>query len=126
MFLAWKQSIISSNLSSYLAQKLFQGYLDLPYSFHLQRNSSDLIRNIQSEVNLFNTVSIAFIGLTTEVSAIFSVAVMLFVVEPIGAISVASFLFLFALVFHRITRKKLLNWGEERQIVEGRMARHLS
>ena len=126
MFLAWKQSSISSNLSSYLAQKLFEGYLDLPYSFHLQRNSSDLIRNIQSEVNLFNTVSIAFIGLTTEVSAIFGVAVMLFVVEPIGAISVATFLFLFAFVFHRITREKLLNWGEERQIVEGRMARHLS
>ena len=125
MFLAWKQAIISSNLSSYLAQKLFQGYLDLPYSFHLERNSSDLIRNIQSEVNLFNTVSIALIGLTTEISAIFGVALMLFIVEPIGAISVALFLFIFAFAFHRITRKKLLFWGEKRQFVEGKMARYL-
>ena len=126
MFLAWKQAKVSSSLSSYLAQKLFLGYLELPYSFHLQRNSSDLIRNIQSEVNLFNTVSIAFIGLTTEVSAIFGVAVMLFIVEPIGAISVATFLFIFAFAFHRMTRKKLIIWGEDRQVVEGRMARHLT
>lgn len=126
MFLAWKQAKVSSSLSSYLAQKLFWGYLELPYSFHLQRNSSDLIRNIQSEVNLFNTVSIAFIGLTTEVSAISGVAVMLFIVEPLGAISVSTFLFIFAFVFHRMTRKKLLKWGEDRQEVEGRMARHLT
>jgi ABC-type multidrug transport system fused ATPase/permease subunit len=126
MFLAWKQSQVSSNLSSFLAQKLFLGYLELPYSFHLQRNSSDLIRNIQSEVNLFNTVSISFIGLATEISAIIGVATMLFIVEPVGTISIGAFLFVFAFIFHQLTRSRLLRWGKDRQEVEGRMVRHLT
>lgn len=125
MFLAWRQAMVSSELSSFLAKKLFRGYLQLPYMFHLQRNSSELIRNIQSEVNLFNTVSMSFISLTTEISAIIGVACMLFIVEPVGALSVAAFLFIFAFFFHRFTRSKLLLWGTERQVIEGAMARYL-
>ena len=47
IFLTWKQSIISTKISSFFSKKLFSGYLEMPYSFHLSRNSSDLIRNIQ-------------------------------------------------------------------------------
>ncbi len=126
MFLTWKQSRVSSNLSSYLAQKLFSGYLNLPYLFHTQRNSSDLIRNIQSEVNYFNNIAQSFITLTTEISAIFGIAFMLLLIEPVGAVSISGFLFLFAFVFYRLIRNKLLTWGIQRQVEEGNLARILN
>ncbi len=126
MFLAWKQSKISSYLSSHLAKKLFSGYLELPYIFHTQRNSSDLIRNIQSEVNYFNNIAQSFITLTTEISGIIGIAFMLLLIEPLGAISVSGFLIIFAFVFYRLIRNKLLRWGYQRQIEEGSLSRILN
>lgn len=126
MFLAWRQSRVSSNLSSYLAKKLFSGYLELPYIFHTQRNSSDLIRNIQSEVNYFNNIAQSFITLTTEISGIIGIAFILLLVEPIGAVTVSGFLIFFAFIFYRLIRNKLLKWGIERQIEEGKLSRILN
>ena len=126
MFLVWKQSKISSNLSAHLAKKLFSGYLELPYIFHTQRNSSDLIRNIQSEVNYFNNIAQSFITLTTEISGIIGIAFMLLLIEPFGAISVSGFLIIFAFIFYRFIRNKLLRWGYQRQIEEGSLSRILN
>ena len=125
IFLTWKQSIISTKISSFFSKKLFSGYLEMPYSFHLSRNSSDLIRNIQSEVNYFNSIAQSFITLTTEFSAILGIAVMLLFIEPKGAISVSLFLFLFAFIFYRLIRNVILKWGIERQKQEGDLARFL-
>jgi ABC-type multidrug transport system fused ATPase/permease subunit len=126
MFLTWRQSTISSNLSAHLAKKLFTGYLQLPYLFHTQRNSSDLIKNIQSEVNYFNNIAQSFITLTTEISGIIGIAFMLLLIEPIGALSVSGFLLFFALIFYRLVRNKLLKLGYQRQIEEGNLIRILN
>jgi ABC-type multidrug transport system fused ATPase/permease subunit len=126
MFLTWRQSRISSTLSAHLAKKLFSGYLDLPYLFHTERNSSDLIRNIQSEVNYFNNIAQSFITLTTEISGIIGIAFILLIIEPVGAISVSTFLILFAFIFYRLVRNKLLRLGYERQIEEGNLIRILN
>ncbi len=124
-FLSWRQNRFSAEFSAELARNLFNGYLRQPYAFHLERNSAQLLRNIQTEVNLFNTVTQAAIALTTEASLITAVAFMLIFVEPVGASVVIAFLVISALIFHRITRKYLLNWGKRRQVTDGLMNQHL-
>ena len=52
-FLAWRQTRFSFELQARLSQRLFTIYLRQPYTFHLSRNSAQLIRNIGSEVNQF-------------------------------------------------------------------------
>ena len=47
IYLSWRQNYFSSNLSAELSSKLFLGYLKQPYIFHLQRNSAELLQNIQ-------------------------------------------------------------------------------
>ncbi len=125
IFLGWRQSKFTAELSSQLSQQLFLGYLRQPYKMHLQRNSAELLNNIQSEINLFNSVTQSSISLITEFSVIFSVALFLIFIEPFGALVVTSFLVVSALGFHRLTKNKLLLWGKKRVIHSERSNQHL-
>jgi len=124
-YLNWRQSKFSGELASVLSQKLFYGYLTQPYSFHLNRNSSELLSNIQNEIFQFNVVSQAAINLFLELSVMFGMACTLILVEPIGAISVSLFLFLFVLIFHSLTKNKLEKLGNGRQIHSEYVNKHL-
>lgn len=125
IYSTWRQSKFSSELAATLAQNLFIGYLRQPYSFHLKRNSAELIRNIQSEVAAFNSVSMSLISLTLEMSAIIGIAFMLIFVEPLGAIVVTSFLGISSLLFYQLTKNKILSWGKGRQFHGGFITKHL-
>ena len=115
IFLAWKQSKFMTELFVELGESLFLGYLTQPYKFHLQRNSAELLRNIQNEIGQFTTAVQAFVTLISEISVIIGIAVLLIFAEPVGAISITFFLALMAFVFHRFTKNKLTSWGETRQ-----------
>jgi ABC-type multidrug transport system fused ATPase/permease subunit len=124
-YLNWKQSKFSGELASTLSQKLFYGYLTQPYSFHLNRNSSELLSNIQNEIFQFNVVSQAAINLFLELSVMFGMAFTLILVEPIGAIFVSLFLFLFVIIFHSLTKTKLEKLGNGRQVHSEHVNKHL-
>ena len=52
-FLAWQQARFAFGVQAQLSQRLFATYLRQPYTFHLQRNSAQLINNATGEVNVF-------------------------------------------------------------------------
>jgi len=124
-YLSWRQSSFSSFLAADLTYRLFRGYLYQPYSFHLNRNSSELIRNMQTEIGQFTSLSQSIIALTIESSVIIGSAIMLIIIEPFGALSVGFFLLVFSIAFHRLTESKLLIWGEQRQFNDGKITLHL-
>lgn len=124
-YLSWRQSKFISELWAHFSKKMFLGYLKLPYSFHLQKNSAELLRNIQTEVLQFTTVCLAAITLGLEFSVLIGVAFMLIIIEPIGAVTVTLFLAISAIGFHRLTKNKLLFWGEMRQYHAGLINQHL-
>ena len=124
-YLSWRQSKFSSRLGAELTSSLFKGYMTQPYSFHLQRNSSQLIKNIQTEIGQFTTLSQAVIFLTIELSVILGSALMLILLDPIGAISISVFLLLSSMIFHRLTKNKLLMWGQQRQDYDSIINKHL-
>ena len=125
IFLSWRQSKFSSELSADLANQLFFGYLKLPYGFHLEKNSAELLRNIQSEVGQFTFISQSVIALSVEISIVIGVALMLLIIEPAGALIITSFLILSVYIFHSLTKKRLLSWGELRQKHTGLANQHL-
>lgn len=125
VFLSWRQSKFSAELTADLSRRLFLGYLKQPYSFHLQRNSAELLRNIQSEIIQFSNVSQATISLAIELSMVVGVASTLIIMEPLGALVVTSFLAISAFAFHRVTKSKLLRWGQRRQYHAGLINQHL-
>lgn len=125
IFLSWRQSKFSAELSADIRQKLFEGYVRQPYTFHLHRNSAELLRNIQIEMDLFTAGSQAAISLTLEFCVVFGVAFMLIWVEPVGALSITLFLAVSALGFYQVFKNKLVRWGEHRQFYQGLSNQHL-
>jgi len=124
-FLTWKQNRFSTDLSADLSKRMFHGYLTQPYSFHLVNNSAFLLRNIQNEVNQFLTVSQNVVVISIEASAALGVALMLFFIEPLGAFIVMIFLIFSVFIFYKLTKNKLLIWGKNRQLFDGKTNQHI-
>ena len=117
-FLAWKQAKFIFGLDAALSERLFRGYLLQPYTFHLQRNSALLIRNVTGEIAQFTTGISAACLLVTESLVLFGIATLLFLAEPLGAFVVVLTLGVSGLVFYTLARKRILLWGEARQFHE--------
>lgn len=124
--LAWRQTRFAFNIQAHLSQRLFALYLLQPYTFHLQRNSAQLIRNIINEVSQF-TFSGIIPGmlLLTESLVLLGLCSLLFIVEPLGALIVVSVLGIAAWGFNQFTRGRIKRWGEARQFHEGLRIQHL-
>lgn len=124
-FLAWRQAQFVREIQVSLSQRLFSGYLRQPYVFHLQRNSAQLIRNVTGEVNGISAVTQQGLMLITEMLVMGGISLLLFSVEPIGAIVVLSTLGIAGGVFYRLTRQRILFWGKARQLHDGLRIQHL-
>ncbi len=124
-FLAWRQAYFIFELQARLSQKLFAGYLRQPYTFHLQRNSAQLIRNTIGQVSDLTSVVQQGLMLTTEIFVLLGISALLLTVEPLGSLLVGSILGLSAWGFNHITRGHILRWGEARQYHEGLRIQHL-
>ena len=124
-FLAWRQAHFVFGVQAGLSQRLFAGYLRQPYTFHLQRNSAELIRNTMGQVTDITGVMQQGLALITELLVMIGISLLLLITEPIGALLVVSTIVLSGCVFHWFTRRKLLAWGEARQIHEGQRIKHL-
>ena len=118
IYLSWVQSKFGSTLTYELNNKLFKGYLNQDYFFHLNNNSAILLRNIQN-IGQFTAVTQALINLSVEISLVVSIFAFMVFIEPLGSISVAIFLIIFVGLFQSFTRKKLLKWGYLKQKYSG-------
>lgn len=125
-FLAWRQTRFAYGVQAQLSQRLFTTYLHQPYTFHLQRNSAQLIRNAINEVSVFTgNAMLPAMLLLTEAMVLLGIGSLLLVFEPLGALIVVMILGSAAWGFHRITRSKITLWGEARQHHEGLRIQHL-
>ncbi|HMH52780.1 MAG TPA: ABC transporter ATP-binding protein [Candidatus Acidoferrum sp.] len=109
-----------------LSQRLFLVYLRQPYTFHLQRNSAQLIRNVINEVVVFAFNALqGGMALVTESMLLLGLAALLLFVEPLGTLIVASVLGTAAWAFHRLTRGRIVRSGQVRHDHDGLRLQHL-
>jgi ABC-type multidrug transport system fused ATPase/permease subunit len=124
-FLAWWQARFVFGLQANISQRLFAGYLRQPYSFHLQRNSAELIRNTIGHASSITSVVQQGLLLLTEILVLLGISALLLIVEPLGAILVVSTLGLAGWGFNRFTHNQVLRWGKTIQHHEGLRIQHL-
>src|SRR6267142_2408389 len=66
--------------------RLLGGYLNRPYTFHLQVNTADLIRNVHTEVsNVFNQSVIPLATLTSEAMVVIALLTLIVAADPLAA-----------------------------------------
>lgn len=105
-----------------MSKRLLSAYLMKPYVFHLQRNSADLVRNTNIEVQKVfkNIISPIFI-VVTEVLVITSILILLLVMAPVTTILSAILLGGSVILFLRVFRDKITNAGKAKQKAQGEM-----
>ena len=111
VFLTFKQNRFLNNIGAYLGDSLFKKYLKAPYNFHLNRNSTSLIKNLQIEVMNFEVYCLAFVSILIEGGLVFSVIVTMIYLEPVGAIAVGLFFGILSFIFYITFKAKLKKWG---------------
>ena len=111
---------------SVIAKKLYMGYLYSPLTFHLNENSSELIRNITVETGQFSggslTTSLHFFKNILLLIALLS---LLLLINPIITITAFISLLIIAVLNHLAMSKKYYLWGRRRQIEVGLRLREL-
>lgn len=123
--LAWKQSKFVFSTQAEMAKILFRGYLQQQYMFHLQHNSSELINNLQVELNLFMAYMLSpGMLLLAESLVVLGLVSLLFYFEPIGSLSAFALFIVFGGLFQRITKKRIIRWGGLRQLHEAQRMKH--
>lgn len=124
-FLAWRQTRFAFGVQAQLSQRLFTTYLRQPYTFHLQRNSAQLIRNVTGEVGMFTEAISSSLIILTESLVLLGIATLLLVIEPLGALIVVLVLGASAWGFNQSTRTRIARWGKARQYHEVLRIQHL-
>jgi ATP-binding cassette, subfamily B, bacterial PglK len=124
-YLAWRQMRFAFGVQARLSQRLFTTYLRQPYTFHLQRNSALLIRNVTSEIGMFTSVIVSSLNLATELMVLLGITSLLLVVEPLGTLITVLVLGGAAWIYSHGTRARIARWGKSRQLHDGLRMQHL-
>jgi ABC-type multidrug transport system fused ATPase/permease subunit len=109
------------------AARLFSAYLHKPYTFHLQHNTAQLIRNINYEVEqVFVWVLVPCLSMAAELMAATFLALLLIVVEPVTAAIATLILGVAMAIFNQFIRKNINEQGQIRQHYDGKMIQWVS
>ncbi|MFA1820248.1 ABC transporter ATP-binding protein [Virgibacillus oceani] len=105
-----------------LSRDLFKEYLIKPYSFHLQRNSADLLRNVNTEVSrVFQGIILSGFQLLTEILVVLCILILLLITSPVATITASILLGGSVFLFFAFLRKKISRLGKEQHVVSGKM-----
>jgi len=101
------------NINKFIILKLYKKYLSFSLTKFLSNNSSELIKNLTYEVELFSSGLHHILELISEIIILTGILFFLYFynykISLIASISV----FFVVLTFHLITRKKIVNIGEK-------------
>jgi len=116
IFFNYVEARYSYNRRYKISHRLMSSYMQAPYTFHLKRNTAELLRNITQEVSiLIGKVLVSILTLAKEGIMVVAILLFLFIMEPLITIVVITFAGLGSGVFIFATRKKVKAYGEREQ-----------
>jgi len=117
-YISYKQIKFLINLKTEVSNKLYRIYLLKPFIFHLDNNSSKLIRDLNDSTQVL-IVTKSILTLIAEITVILGIISLMVFLEPI--LTTISLLFVFSsgTLFYLLIQKRAYKWGEDRKRYEG-------
>ena len=115
IYFNWSQSNFVFKIQLELSKKMLAGYLKMPFSFFLKTNSSILIRNIVTEVNILTNTLQSVIILMSEILVFSAISLLLLIVNTKATIVIVLIFGFSAFVFYMLANKRIKQWGIIRQ-----------
>jgi len=95
-----------------LSMKLLKVYLHSPWTFHLKKNSAELLNNVVTQVgSICTSLLSSLLNLTTEILVTLALIILLFFVNPITTLIAFLLIGLVSLLFFYLIRGKLEKYG---------------
>ena len=121
IFINYFQNIFLANLNISLTSKLFKIYLNQPYSFFLNKNSADIYKHLLINTNHLESFCSSILSILSEVGLLLTILISVFIIEPMGTISMGLLLILFSGVYYILTKLKIKSWGNSREMLEKKL-----
>ncbi len=125
IFLSWKQLNFSQSISRDISKKLYAHYLRQPYSFHLESNSSDLVKNVVGESSLMSGLMTSCFNIASNLVLMLSIVIMLYIVQPVGTILAVAILLFLSLLYVNLTKNWVDTSGKKRLSYDGLRQKNL-
>ncbi|MFM9172207.1 MAG: ABC transporter transmembrane domain-containing protein, partial [Acidimicrobiaceae bacterium] len=125
LFLNWYNTKFNNFSTQQMSSMLFRSFLRRPYTFHLQRNSSELLNVIGRDVGMTVGIVGGTTALVKETLLGGSVAVLMFITEPVAALSTVVILLSGTLLYTKVTKPRIKRMGIQRQQIEAPLTRYL-
>jgi ATP-binding cassette subfamily C protein len=102
--------------------RLLEAYLHSPYPFHLQRNTAELLRNVNTEaMQVVGAGLMPLMLLTMEGLTVAAILLLLLAVEPLASLVALVILGGTTVLFLRLVRRRVQHHGEQIQFHYGKM-----
>jgi len=112
LFIAWQNNKFIYSVQQTLTVDLFTAFANSKYSFYSNLKSSDLLRNLTNNSEIFiNALIIPCIVLLTEVFVIFSLTLLMFILQPDAVFFLFTFFLVVTYLFYFFSKKKMTLWG---------------
>jgi ABC-type multidrug transport system fused ATPase/permease subunit len=120
------QSKFYKNLSTTTADHLMRGYSNMPYLFHVNTNSSILIRNLTVQVPLLIHTYKMLFSLFSELFLILFLLLFLFIYDYQSTTVCLLIFSIFGGIFYFFTKDKLYAWGREKMNLESEKLKNIT
>lgn len=101
--------------------RMMDEYLHQNYRFHVEHNSAELIRNVNSDCNMFYSTVLNFLQLITELVVCAMIGVYLIMQDPLIALGVVASMAFFMFVFMKKMRRIFDKMGAAYRVYDAGM-----
>ena len=113
------QNKYSLNIYKLTSTKLYNLYLNSNISYHFDKNSAVLIRNVLVECKNYSSVVNTFIKLLSESAIFTAIVITLLILRPLETSFALIVMGLSVLILYMMTNKRVERWGLIRQETTG-------
>ena len=103
------------------AGRLIDCYLKKPYTYHLDHNTSDMIRNIMLDTDRLFQLILSVLNVSSEGLLSMLLIAYLLINDPVMSIAVAGILVVCMGSFRVLTKKRVHAYGQQNQKYDGKM-----
>ena len=123
--ISFAQSDFIFKIQREFASNLFKSYMVSDYEFHFENNTSQLIRNITTEVAAFSNIIGSIIFLIADICIAIAIGFILLYLNWLSSLVIILFMGIFGFSFFFIWKKTNTRWGEERQVYDGKKIQYI-
>jgi ABC-type multidrug transport system fused ATPase/permease subunit len=124
-FYYWFESKIIYKIRFDLGIKLFKQYVNKPYSYHVESNSSNLLSKIIQKAPSFGSAIMSLASFFSNSILLIGIFLFLFIIRPLETFLILLIIFFLSFIFFFLIKKKIFNIGKKTEEIERERVRVL-